>query len=188
LQPDDNIAFFRTATQAVGRNLQQRSLSALEVANDGPGSRSAGGHDAKTGRLCTMTAKESGRSSGRGFASMDAEKQREIARKGGRAVSRDRAHMAAIGRKGGLEVSKDRQHMAEIGRKGGEEVSQNTAHMAEIGRKGGEEVSQNTAHMAEIGRKGGEASHGGRKRQHMDGNGQDHEPRDDEELGEEEDL
>lgn len=67
-----------------------------------------------------MTVKEGGRSSGRGFASMNAEKQREIARKGGRAVSRDRTHMAAIGRKGGMEVSKDRQHMAEIGRKGGE--------------------------------------------------------------------
>ena len=106
-----------------------------------------------------MAVKESGRSSARGFASMDAEKQREIARKGGRAVSRDRSHMAAIGRKGGMEVSKDRQHMAEIGRKGGEEVSQNTAHMAEIGRKGGE------------------ASHGGRRRQDSPGpgNGQDYE-------------
>jgi general stress protein YciG len=150
---------------------------------EGSGARAA--NDVKTGRFCTMTAKEGGRSSGRGFASMDTEKQREIARKGGRAVSRDRAHMAAIGRKGGMEVSKDRHHMAEIGRKGGEEVSQNTAHMAEIGRKGGEEVSQNTAHMAEIGRKGGEASHGGRKRQH--GNGEDHEPRQDDEY-EEEDL
>jgi len=32
---------------------------------------------------------------------MDAQAQREIARKGGEAVSRDRAHMSAIGRKGG---------------------------------------------------------------------------------------
>ena len=39
--------------------------------------------------------------SGRGFASMDAKKQREIASKGGQAVSRDRKHMAEIGRKGG---------------------------------------------------------------------------------------
>jgi general stress protein YciG len=113
-----------------------------------------------------MAGKDNSRSSGRGFASMDAEKQREIARKGGKAVSRDRQHMATIGRKGGEEVSKDRHHMAEIGRKGGEEVSQNTAHMAAIGRKGGEEVSQNTSHMAEIGRKGGEASHGGAHRHH----------------------
>jgi len=37
----------------------------------------------------------------RGFAAMDEQKQREIASKGGRAVSQDRAHMAEIGRKGG---------------------------------------------------------------------------------------
>jgi general stress protein YciG len=37
----------------------------------------------------------------RGFASMDSEQQRAIARKGGNAVSRNREHMAEIGRKGG---------------------------------------------------------------------------------------
>jgi general stress protein YciG len=37
----------------------------------------------------------------RGFASMDDDEQREIARKGGEAVSKDREHMAEIGRKGG---------------------------------------------------------------------------------------
>ena len=61
-----------------------------------------------------------GDTSNRGFASMDDEKQREIARKGGEAVSRDKEHMAEIGRKGGESVSKDKEHMAEIGRKGGE--------------------------------------------------------------------
>ena len=60
------------------------------------------------------------RGSGRGFASMDPDKQRDIARKGGRAVSQDRQHMADIGRKGGQEVSQDTAHMSEIGRKGGE--------------------------------------------------------------------
>jgi general stress protein YciG len=143
------------------RNYALSPLSVLYVDDSNPHNRAGSnpqfGSMPRGGQI--MAAKESGRSSGRGFASMDAEKQREIARKGGKAVSRDRQHMAAIGRKGGVEVSKDRQHMAEIGRKGGEEVSQNTAHMAEIGRKGGEEISQNTAHMAEIGRKGGEASH-----------------------------
>ena len=39
--------------------------------------------------------------SNRGFASMDAAKQREIARKGGQSVSQDRQHMSEIGRKGG---------------------------------------------------------------------------------------
>ncbi|TZF88487.1 KGG domain-containing protein [Cognatilysobacter lacus] len=43
----------------------------------------------------------SGGRSNRGFAAMDPREQREIARKGGEAVSQDREHMAAIGRKGG---------------------------------------------------------------------------------------
>ncbi|HEX2596639.1 MAG TPA: KGG domain-containing protein [Luteimonas sp.] len=39
--------------------------------------------------------------SNRGFASMDDDKQRKIAQKGGEAVSQDREHMSQIGRKGG---------------------------------------------------------------------------------------
>lgn len=46
---------------------------------------------------------KSGGTSNRGFAAMDPEVQREIARKGGEAVSRNREHMAEIGRKGGEE-------------------------------------------------------------------------------------
>ena len=37
----------------------------------------------------------------RGFASMDDDKQRKIAQKGGEAVSQDREHMSQIGRRGG---------------------------------------------------------------------------------------
>jgi general stress protein YciG len=62
----------------------------------------------------------------RGFASMSAEKQREIARKGGRAAhERGTAHefttdeARAAGRKGGEAVSANRSHMATIGRLGG---------------------------------------------------------------------
>jgi uncharacterized protein len=62
----------------------------------------------------------------RGFASMDAGRQREIASKGGRAAhAQGRAHRFTpdeareAGRKGGKVVSQDRQHMAEIGREGG---------------------------------------------------------------------
>lgn len=65
-------------------------------------------------------------SKSRGFASMNAEKQREIARKGGRAAhEKGTAHeftsdeARAAGRKGGERVSSDRRHMAEIGRLGG---------------------------------------------------------------------
>jgi len=62
----------------------------------------------------------------RGFASMASEKQREIARKGGRAAhEKGKAHeftseeARQAGRKGGERVSVDRNHMAEIGRRGG---------------------------------------------------------------------
>jgi general stress protein YciG len=62
----------------------------------------------------------------RGFASMDPSKQREIASKGGRAAhakgtahefTSDEARVA--GRKGGEAVSRDRAHMSTIGREGG---------------------------------------------------------------------
>jgi general stress protein YciG len=62
----------------------------------------------------------------RGFASMDRERQREIARKGGRAAhARGTAHefttdeARAAGRKGGERVSANRDHMSRIGRLGG---------------------------------------------------------------------
>jgi general stress protein YciG len=66
------------------------------------------------------------RTPSRGFASMDRERQREIASKGGRAAhAKGTAHewtaeeARAAGRKGGEAVSKDREHMAAIGRDGG---------------------------------------------------------------------
>lgn len=72
---------------------------------------------------------QSGASAGtrsRGFASMDTEKQREIARKGGRAAhEKGTAHeftsdeARAAGRKGGERVSANREHMSRIGRLGG---------------------------------------------------------------------
>jgi len=45
--------------------------------------------------------KNNGNGRARGFAAMDEAKQREIAKKGGETVSRNRQHMAQIGRKGG---------------------------------------------------------------------------------------
>jgi len=70
--------------------------------------------------------------SNRGFASMDDEKQRDIASQGGKA-----AH--------------DKGTAHEF----------NSTEAQRAGRKGGEVVSEDTQHMAEIGRKGGESSHGG---------------------------
>jgi uncharacterized protein len=63
----------------------------------------------------------------RGFASMDPEKQRQIASKGGKA-----AHQKGTAHEFTPEEAR------EAGRKGGEAVSQNREHMSEIGRKGGE--------------------------------------------------
>jgi len=68
-----------------------------------------------------------GNTSNRGFASMDPQRQREIASEGGRAAhEKGTAH----------EFNSDEARAA--GRKGGEAVSQNREHMAEIGRKGGQ--------------------------------------------------
>jgi general stress protein YciG len=65
--------------------------------------------------------------SNRGFASMDDDKQREIAAEGGRAAHEkgtahefDSREAREAGRKGGEAVSQDREHMSEIGRMGGE--------------------------------------------------------------------
>ncbi len=81
------------------------------------------------------------RTSTRGFASMDPEKQRAIARKGGESVPHEKRSF-----------------------------SQNPALAAQAGRKGGQSVSpskrsfsQNHQLASEAGRKGGHASHGGPK-------------------------
>src|SRR3954447_16868947 len=82
----------------------------------------------------------------RGFASMDAERQREIARKGGRAAhEKGKAHeftpdeARAAGRKGGEKVSLNRKHMAEIGRRGGRSSAQRRRPSGnEPGQQGGE--------------------------------------------------
>jgi general stress protein YciG len=68
-----------------------------------------------------------GNTSKRGFASMNPERQKQIASQGGRA-----AHQKGTAH----EFNSDEAR--EAGRKGGESVSQNREHMSRIGRKGGE--------------------------------------------------
>ena len=87
----------------------------------------------------------------RGFASMDDEKQREIASKGGKAAHQkgtahefDSEEAREAGRKGGEKVSQDREHMAEIGRKGGQESGG--------GRQGGGQRGGSTEQHREAGR------------------------------------
>ena len=73
-----------------------------------------------------MTTREQNQPRARGFASMEVSKQREIASRGGRtAHAQGTAHKFSpeearlAGRKGGKAVSGDRSHMARIGRRGG---------------------------------------------------------------------
>src|SRR3954467_12008598 len=79
----------------------------------------------------TQQQQGTSRTKNRGFASMDEHRQREIARKGGRAAhEKGKAHeftpdeARAAGRKGGEKVSVNRRHMAEIGRRGGRSSAQ----------------------------------------------------------------
>jgi uncharacterized protein len=110
------------------------------------------------------TGTHEGRISHRGFASMKAERQRQIASMGGKAVPDEKR-----------SFSQNRRLAAEAGRKGGQSVpgakrsfSQNRSLAAVAGRKGGQSVpdekrsfSQHPELAAEAGRKGGHASHGG---------------------------
>src|SRR5262245_52618584 len=82
---------------------------------------------------------QDGRTSNRGFASMDAERQREIASMGGKAVPDSKR-----------SFSQNRRLAAEAGRKGGQSVPDEKRSF-----------SQNRELAAEAGRKGGQASHGG---------------------------
>jgi general stress protein YciG len=82
--------------------------------------------------------------SNRGFASMDREKQREIASKGGRAAHAkgtahefDSGEAREAGRKGGMAVSRNRDHMAAIGRRGGEARGQSRGRGASQANSGG---------------------------------------------------
>jgi len=92
--------------------------------------------------------------SNRGFASMDEEKQREIASKGGQSVPDEKR-----------SFSKDPELAAEAGRKGGQESGGNFKNdperASEAGRKGGQESGGNFANdrerAAEAGKKGGES-------------------------------
>jgi general stress protein YciG len=82
--------------------------------------------------------------SNRGFASMDRDKQKEIASKGGKAAHAkgtahefDSGEAREAGRKGGMAVSRNREHMAAIGRRGGEARGQSRTRAASQSNTGG---------------------------------------------------
>ena len=91
----------------------------------------------------------------RGFASMDPAKQREIASKGGRAAHQkgtaheftsDEARVA--GRKGGEAVSRDRAHMSAIGREGGHSRGRSRTSSPVPGNGGGVDTERDTFERA----------------------------------------
>jgi uncharacterized protein len=88
--------------------------------------------------------KKPGSTSNRGFASMDAAKQRAIASKGGQSVPNEKR-----------SFSQNRELAAQAGRKGGQNVSDENRSF-----------SRNRDLAAQAGRKGGQASHGGKSREH----------------------
>ncbi len=125
---------------AIRPNEEERSFVAdrerqREVTHEsGRSARASNGENvARSESAPASEAAPRGRSN-RGFASMDRNKQREIASKGGRAAHQkgtahefDSGEARAAGRKGGVTVSKNREHMAAIGRRGGEARGANRA-------------------------------------------------------------
>jgi general stress protein YciG len=129
--------------------------------------------------------------SNRGFASMDRNKQREIASKGGKAAHAkgtahefDSGEAREAGRKGGVAVSRNREHMAAIGRRGGEARGQSRGRVVGQTNTGAESTleggiqntraasdrqvsigSQNEGVNADtLGNRGGNSSLGGERR------------------------
>jgi general stress protein YciG len=105
-----------------------------------------------------MVENKHGGSSERGFGSMDPDKQRSIASKGGSSVPGEER-----------SFSKDHELAAEAGRKGGQHSHGGSAEGdhggkpgGEQGGKGGGNFADDRERAAEAGRKGGHASHGGR--------------------------
>ncbi|BAY32978.1 hypothetical protein NIES2107_48720 [Nostoc carneum NIES-2107] len=103
----------------------------------------------------------------RGFASMDEDKQREIASKGGHA-----AHEKGTAHEFTSEEAR------EAGRKGGEAVSQDREHMAEIGSKGGKSShrgsSKSNNNNDEDDNEEGKGTQGGTREQHSQAGKQSH--------------
>lgn len=82
----------QTRGRSASRANSRRSTQPRRATERGQAARRSAGPEARTGRQ---------KKSRRGFAAMSPEQQREIARKGGLTVSRNRRHMADIGRVGG---------------------------------------------------------------------------------------
>jgi len=116
------------------------------------------------GKEKTMAQKKDTDQDRRGFASMDEDKQKEIASKGGKAAhEKGTAH----------EFTPDEAR--EAGRKGGEAVSQDRQHMADIGREGGKH--SHGGQSSDNDRSSGSGQRGGTHEQHVEAGRQSHKNR-----------
>ena len=132
---------------------QQREVS-TESARD---ARPSSGENVARDNAPDSGSAPRGRSN-RGFASMDRNKQREIASKGGRAAHEkgtahefDAGEARAAGRKGGVTVSRNREHMAAIGRRGGEARGANRAARLQSQNNGDASNGSGSAQSAQSG-------------------------------------
>ena len=114
------------------------------------GQRDASSDNGRQGASANGAGSSRSRSN-RGFASMDRDKQKEIASKGGRAAHAkgtahefDSSEAREAGRKGGVAVSRNREHMAAIGRRGGEARGSSRARSGVQTNSGGEGTSDSS--------------------------------------------
>ena len=150
----------RGGGEAMSRGVASRGAGASERGDEeraiSPTRETGGGRTSAQADGQTRADSRRGGKSLRGFASMDPNRQREIASKGGRAAhakgtahewSSDEARVA--GRKGGEAVSRDRAHMAQIGREGGEARGKAARQQSPSNRGGGSNGSGERAERAD---------------------------------------
>ena len=127
------------AARTVNKIRREKGETKAQRSGSKKSSTRTGSSKSKTAKGRTTTSRRSSKSpartsrsrrsstTGRGFAGMSDQRQREIAAEGGRAAHKlGTAHEFSptearkAGQKGGEAVSRNRSHMAEIGRRGGE--------------------------------------------------------------------
>ena len=114
----------------------------------------AAGDNDRGGQSGAQSSTQARTRSNRGFASMDRDKQKEIASKGGKAAHAkgtahefDSGEAREAGRKGGVAVSRNREHMAAIGRRGGEARGQSRGRGAGQTNTGGAGSNQDGSYQ-----------------------------------------
>ena len=117
----------KTKRSGSKKALQARSSKSPKAKSRAAKSRSTRSHGLAKKSSASRSGRRRASTTGRGFAGMTEQRQREIAAQGGRAAHKQgtahefsKAEARKAGHKGGEAVSRNRSHMAEIGRRGGE--------------------------------------------------------------------